>query len=73
MLCEDGISYFVKVLNCLSLLVLQGRSVNYFVPPRPLEREKVIRCKSEAQPKIKISYPSMSLTVFSVITAFNAL
>lgn len=41
-----------------------GKSVNYFVPPPPLERKKVISCKSEAQPKIKISYPSMSLKSF---------
>lgn len=47
-----------------NLMALQGKSVNYFVPPPPLERKKVISCKSEAQPKIKISYPSMSLKSF---------
>lgn len=52
------------------LLVLQGKSVNYFVPPPPLERKKVTRCKSEVQPKMKISYPSMSLTVLTDFTAF---
>ncbi|XP_074516549.1 E3 ubiquitin-protein ligase SHPRH isoform X2 [Sebastes fasciatus] len=44
-----------------------GRSVNYFVPPRPLEREKVIRCKSEAQPKIKISYPTVRVMLLTAI------
>lgn len=54
----------------LFLLALQGKSVNYFVPPPPLERTKAIRCKPEAQPKIKISYPSMSLTILSHVAAF---
>ncbi|XP_029972884.1 E3 ubiquitin-protein ligase SHPRH isoform X2 [Salarias fasciatus] len=44
-----------------------GKSVNYFVPPPPLERKKVIRCKSEAQPKIKISYPTVRVMLLTAI------
>lgn len=41
--------------------------MNYFVPPpRPEEEEMhIIHCKSEAQPKVKISYPSKSLLMLS--------
>lgn len=49
----------------ITFFFLQGKSVNYFVPPPPLEQEKVIRCKTEAQPKIKVSYPGTSLLMFS--------
>ncbi|XP_026007203.1 E3 ubiquitin-protein ligase SHPRH [Astatotilapia calliptera] len=44
-----------------------GKSVNYFVPPPPLERKKVISCKSEAQPKIKISYPTVRVMLLTAI------
>uniref|UniRef100_A0A8C3AMQ7 SNF2 histone linker PHD RING helicase n=1 Tax=Cyclopterus lumpus TaxID=8103 RepID=A0A8C3AMQ7_CYCLU len=44
-----------------------GRSVNYFVPPPPLERKKVIRCKSEVQPKMKISYPTVRVMLLAAI------
>eukprot|EP00064_Thunnus_orientalis_P020687 superscaffoldBa00005829_g20832 len=44
-----------------------GKSVNYFVPPPPLERKKVIHCKSEAQPKIKISYPTVRVMLLTAI------
>ncbi|KAF3700939.1 E3 ubiquitin-protein ligase SHPRH [Channa argus] len=44
-----------------------GKSVNYFVPPPPLEREKVICCKSEAQPKIKVSYPTVRVMLLTAI------
>ncbi|XP_040916643.1 E3 ubiquitin-protein ligase SHPRH [Toxotes jaculatrix] len=44
-----------------------GKSVNYFVPPPPLERKKVIRCKSEAQPKMKISYPTVRVMLLTAI------
>uniref|UniRef100_A0A8C4ICK3 SNF2 histone linker PHD RING helicase n=1 Tax=Dicentrarchus labrax TaxID=13489 RepID=A0A8C4ICK3_DICLA len=51
--------------EALSLPV--GKSVNYFVPPPPLERKKVIRCKSEVQPKIKISYPTVRIMLLTAI------
>ncbi|KAM3871435.1 E3 ubiquitin-protein ligase SHPRH [Diretmus argenteus] len=44
-----------------------GKSVNYFIPPPPLEREEVIRCKSEAQPKMKISYPTLRVMLLTAI------
>ncbi|XP_072221237.1 E3 ubiquitin-protein ligase SHPRH [Leuresthes tenuis] len=44
-----------------------GKSVNYFVPPRPLERKKAVFCKSEAQPKIKISYPTVRVMLLTAI------
>ncbi|XP_028995136.1 E3 ubiquitin-protein ligase SHPRH isoform X2 [Betta splendens] len=44
-----------------------GKSVNYFVPPPPLEREKVVHCKSEAQPKIKVSYPTVRVMLLTAI------
>ncbi|KAK2826564.1 hypothetical protein Q5P01_020778 [Channa striata] len=44
-----------------------GKSVNYFVPPPPMEREKVIHCKSEAQPKIKVSYPTVRVMLLTAI------
>ncbi|KAM4625102.1 E3 ubiquitin-protein ligase SHPRH isoform 2-T2 [Polymixia lowei] len=44
-----------------------GKSVNYFVPPPPLEREEVIHCKSEAQPKVKISYPTVRVMLLTAI------
>ncbi|KAM7403469.1 hypothetical protein PAMA_004094 [Pampus argenteus] len=44
-----------------------GKSVNYFVPPPPLERKTVIHCKSEAQPKIKISYPTVRVMLLTAI------
>ncbi|KAF7666915.1 hypothetical protein LDENG_00087420 [Lucifuga dentata] len=44
-----------------------GKSVNYFVPPPPLEREKIILCKSEAQPKMKISYPTVRVMLLTAI------
>ncbi|XP_054470083.1 E3 ubiquitin-protein ligase SHPRH [Anoplopoma fimbria] len=44
-----------------------GKSVNYFVPPPPLERKKVIRCKSEVQPKMKISYPTVRVMLLTAI------
>ncbi|KAG7245755.1 hypothetical protein CRUP_038871, partial [Coryphaenoides rupestris] len=35
-----------------------GKSVNYFVPPPPLDtEEEVVLCKAEARRKVKISYP----------------
>lgn len=44
-----------------------GKSVNYFVPPPPLEKEKAIRCKSEAQPKMKVSYPTVRVMLLTAI------
>ncbi|XP_041809340.1 E3 ubiquitin-protein ligase SHPRH isoform X1 [Chelmon rostratus] len=43
-----------------------GKSVNYFVPPPPLERKKVIR-KIEVQPKMKISYPTVRVMLLTAI------
>ncbi|KAF1374576.1 hypothetical protein PFLUV_G00230520 [Perca fluviatilis] len=43
-----------------------GKSVNYFVPPPPLEK-KVIRCKSEVQPKMKVSYPTVRVMLLTAI------
>ncbi|XP_077476822.1 E3 ubiquitin-protein ligase SHPRH [Stigmatopora argus] len=51
--------------RALSLPV--GTSVNYFVPPPPLESDKVIQCKSEAQPKIKISHPAVRVMLLTAI------
>lgn len=44
-----------------------GKSVNYFVPAPPLERKQVISCKSEAQPKMKISYPTVRVMLLTAI------
>ncbi|XP_068436986.1 E3 ubiquitin-protein ligase SHPRH isoform X2 [Clinocottus analis] len=44
-----------------------GKSVNYFVPPPPLERKKVIRCKSEVQPKMKLSFPTVRVMLLTAI------
>ncbi|XP_049596595.1 E3 ubiquitin-protein ligase SHPRH [Syngnathus scovelli] len=44
-----------------------GTSVNYFVPPPPLEHEKVVRCKPEVQPKIKISHPAVRVMLLTAI------
>uniref|UniRef100_A0A7N6AM93 SNF2 histone linker PHD RING helicase n=1 Tax=Anabas testudineus TaxID=64144 RepID=A0A7N6AM93_ANATE len=44
-----------------------GKSVNYFVPPPPLERKNVMCCKSEAQPKIKVSYPTVRVMLLTAI------
>ncbi|XP_041828321.1 E3 ubiquitin-protein ligase SHPRH isoform X2 [Melanotaenia boesemani] len=44
-----------------------GKSVNYFVPPPPLESKKVIHCKTEAQPKMKISYPTVRVMLLTAI------
>uniref|UniRef100_A0A8C7CHX0 SNF2 histone linker PHD RING helicase n=1 Tax=Oncorhynchus kisutch TaxID=8019 RepID=A0A8C7CHX0_ONCKI len=46
-----------------------GKSVNYFVPPpRPEEEEMhIIHCKSEAQPKVKISYPTVRVMLLTAI------
>ncbi|XP_017277058.1 E3 ubiquitin-protein ligase SHPRH [Kryptolebias marmoratus] len=42
-----------------------GQSVNYFVPPRPLERQK--ESKIEAQPKLKTSYPTVRVMLLTAI------
>ncbi|KAM9842728.1 E3 ubiquitin-protein ligase SHPRH [Aulostomus maculatus] len=44
-----------------------GKSVNYFIPPPPLERKKVIHCKPEVQPKIKTSYPTVRVMLLTAI------
>uniref|UniRef100_A0A4W5PI40 SNF2 histone linker PHD RING helicase n=1 Tax=Hucho hucho TaxID=62062 RepID=A0A4W5PI40_9TELE len=46
-----------------------GKSVNYFVPPpRPEEEEiHIIHCKSEARPKVKISYPTVRVMLLTAI------
>uniref|UniRef100_UPI0037E80854 E3 ubiquitin-protein ligase SHPRH n=1 Tax=Semicossyphus pulcher TaxID=241346 RepID=UPI0037E80854 len=44
-----------------------GKSVNYFVPPPPLERNQVTRCKSDPQPKIKISHPTVRVMLLTAI------
>ncbi|XP_029982035.1 E3 ubiquitin-protein ligase SHPRH isoform X2 [Sphaeramia orbicularis] len=44
-----------------------GKSVNYFVPPPPLERKKVIQNKSDSQPKMKISYPTVRVMLLTAI------
>ncbi|XP_032357009.1 E3 ubiquitin-protein ligase SHPRH [Etheostoma spectabile] len=48
-----------------------GKSVNYFVPPPPLEK-KVIRCKSEVQPKMKVSYPTVRVMLLTAIKAMRS-
>ncbi|XP_058471477.1 E3 ubiquitin-protein ligase SHPRH isoform X1 [Solea solea] len=50
-----------------TLTLPEGKSVNYFVPPPPLERKKVIRCKPEVQPKMKISYPAVRVMLLTAI------
>uniref|UniRef100_A0A8D3AT54 SNF2 histone linker PHD RING helicase n=1 Tax=Scophthalmus maximus TaxID=52904 RepID=A0A8D3AT54_SCOMX len=50
-----------------ALTLPAGKSVNYFVPPPPLERKKVIRCKSEFQPKMKISHPTVRVMLLTAI------
>ncbi|XP_063765711.1 E3 ubiquitin-protein ligase SHPRH isoform X2 [Eleginops maclovinus] len=49
------------------LTLPQGKTVNYFVPPAPLERKKSIVCKTEAQPKLKISYPTVRVMLLAGI------
>nr|XP_046268711.1 E3 ubiquitin-protein ligase SHPRH [Scatophagus argus]XP_046268712.1 E3 ubiquitin-protein ligase SHPRH [Scatophagus argus] len=44
-----------------------GKSVNYFVPPPPLERKKVVSCKTEVQPKMKMSYPTLRVMLLTAI------
>ncbi|KAG7229105.1 hypothetical protein INR49_013047 [Caranx melampygus] len=44
-----------------------GKSVNYFVPPPPIERKKVTHCKTEVQPKMKISYPTVRVMLLTAI------
>ncbi|XP_034531577.1 E3 ubiquitin-protein ligase SHPRH [Notolabrus celidotus] len=44
-----------------------GKSVNYFVPPPPLERNQVNRRKSEPQPKIRISHPTVRVMLLTAI------
>ncbi|KAM9707340.1 E3 ubiquitin-protein ligase SHPRH [Menidia menidia] len=44
-----------------------GKSVNFFIPPPPLERKKAIHCKSEVQPKMKISYPAVRVMLLTAI------
>nr|XP_019953746.1 PREDICTED: E3 ubiquitin-protein ligase SHPRH isoform X3 [Paralichthys olivaceus] len=44
-----------------------GKSVNYFVPPPPLERKKVIHCRPEVQPKMKISHPTVRVMLLTAI------
>ncbi|CAJ1074467.1 E3 ubiquitin-protein ligase SHPRH [Xyrichtys novacula] len=44
-----------------------GKSVNYFIPPPPLERNQVNRRKSDPQPKIKISYPTVRVMLLTAI------
>ncbi|KAM9355446.1 E3 ubiquitin-protein ligase SHPRH isoform 2-T2 [Pholidichthys leucotaenia] len=75
---EMGLGKTVEVLALILFHVRQdveqealtlpvGKSVNYFVPPPPLERKKVIRCKTEAQPKMKISYPTVRVMLLTAI------
>ncbi|KAK1894352.1 E3 ubiquitin-protein ligase SHPRH, partial [Dissostichus eleginoides] len=45
----------------------QGKTVNYYVPPPPLERKTSIICKTEAQPKLKISYPTVRVMLLAGI------
>ncbi|XP_068194536.1 E3 ubiquitin-protein ligase SHPRH isoform X2 [Antennarius striatus] len=44
-----------------------GKSVNYFVPPPPLERKKAASCKIEVQPKKKTSYPTVRVMLLTAI------
>lgn len=46
-----------------------GKSVNYFVPPPPLdtEEEEVVLSKAEARPKVKISYPTVRVMLLTAI------
>ncbi|KAL0969794.1 hypothetical protein UPYG_G00232390 [Umbra pygmaea] len=45
-----------------------GKSVNYFVPPPPLEDEEdVIEYKPETAPKVKISYPTVRVMLLTAI------
>lgn len=43
-----------------------GKSVNYFVPPPPLERKTVVP-KIEVQPKLKVSYPAVRVMLLTAI------
>ncbi|KAG7265844.1 hypothetical protein CRUP_010486 [Coryphaenoides rupestris] len=45
-----------------------GKSVNYFVPPPPLDtEEEVVLCKAEARRKVKISYPTVRVMLLTAI------
>lgn len=43
-----------------------GKSVNYFVPPPPLESKKVVH-KTETQPKLKVAYPAVRIMLLTAI------
>ncbi|CAB1415525.1 unnamed protein product [Pleuronectes platessa] len=75
---EMGLGKTVEVLALILLHARQdveqealtlpaGKSVNYFVPPPPQERKKVIHCKSEVQPKMKISHPTVRIMLLTGI------
>ncbi|XP_061599926.1 E3 ubiquitin-protein ligase SHPRH isoform X2 [Cololabis saira] len=44
-----------------------GKSVNYFVPPPPLEREKTVRRKPKAPAKLKLSCPTIRVMLITAI------
>ncbi|XP_056151483.1 E3 ubiquitin-protein ligase SHPRH isoform X2 [Lampris incognitus] len=44
-----------------------GKSVNYFIPPPPMEKDEVIHLKSEVPPKVKISYPTVRVMLLTAI------
>ncbi|XP_061700946.1 E3 ubiquitin-protein ligase SHPRH isoform X3 [Syngnathoides biaculeatus] len=44
-----------------------GTSVNYFVPPPPLESEKVSHGKPAVQPKMKTSHPAIRVMLLTAI------
>ncbi|XP_051502358.1 E3 ubiquitin-protein ligase SHPRH isoform X3 [Myxocyprinus asiaticus] len=48
-----------------ALTLPMGRSVNYFVPPPPLERQRTI--KHEVRPKEKITYPAVREMLLTAI------
>ncbi|XP_036398271.1 E3 ubiquitin-protein ligase SHPRH [Megalops cyprinoides] len=44
-----------------------GRSVNYFVPPPPRERERTKYLKRDIRPKEKVSYPAVRVMLLTAI------
>ncbi|XP_023807769.1 E3 ubiquitin-protein ligase SHPRH isoform X3 [Oryzias latipes] len=46
-----------------ALTLPAGKTVNYFVPPPPLERKEALPCRSAVPPRVKVSHPSTLASV----------
>ncbi|XP_024122367.1 E3 ubiquitin-protein ligase SHPRH isoform X1 [Oryzias melastigma] len=50
-----------------ALTLPAGKSVNYFVPPPPLERKAASRCRSAVPPRARVSYPTVRAMLVTAI------